>query len=95
MNKYLLQQNGSTETDVTMYNEKVVTAEIAKLRAKDLQSNLDVNDQLLHSQVHIAPNRNINIPTLLEVYCNLLEFLRIRNELILCASEVAVLERIY
>ena len=39
--------------------------------------------------------RNINMPSLLEMYSNLLELIRLRNELILCASECVVLQNVY
>jgi hypothetical protein len=42
-----------------------------------------------------AGDRNIKTPPLLELYCNLTELQRIRNELIMTASENAVLLNIY
>jgi hypothetical protein len=42
-----------------------------------------------------AEDRNIKTPALLELYCNLTELQRLRNELIMITSENAVLLNTY
>jgi hypothetical protein len=39
--------------------------------------------------------RKVEIPPLMHLYCNIVELLRLRNELILARSETAVLESVY
>jgi hypothetical protein len=39
--------------------------------------------------------RNVIVPSLLEVYCNMMELYRLRNEVILAATETQLLQDIY
>jgi hypothetical protein len=43
----------------------------------------------------ILHNRNISAPSMLKLYCNLVELHRLRNEIILAASECTVLQQVY
>ena len=39
--------------------------------------------------------RKVEVPSQLEIYCNLVEFLRLRGELILARSETEMLAKVY
>jgi hypothetical protein len=40
-------------------------------------------------------SRNVDVPMLLELYSNMMEFMRLRSELIMTASDTAVLQDVY
>ena len=47
---------------------------------------------MAQTQLNISNNRNINVPSQLQTYCNMIELMRLRHEIILAASECNVLE---
>ena len=49
------------------------------------------SDQFLELQ----ERRNLRVPSLLQLYCNLVEMLRLRSEIILAASECSILQETY
>ena len=56
----------------------------------------EVMVDLMHGKVSDAVNRrNITCPTMLKVYCNMMELNRLRSELIITASECAMLRDVY
>ena len=47
------------------------------------------------SAVGLSSTRNVDVPSQLQLYCNLVELMRLRHEIILAASECNILEQIY
>lgn len=45
--------------------------------------------------INISTQRNVDVPSQLQTYCNIVELMRLRHEIILAASECAVLQQIY
>lgn len=50
-----------------------------------------MNDLVNQTRQNMNTNRNIDVPMLLELYCNMMELMRLRSELIMTASDVDVL----
>ena len=64
-------------------------------KRKTTVNQVDIENVLTSTYQHVATNRNIEVPSLLQTYCNLMEFLRLRNEIIIAASECNVLRAVY
>ena len=60
-------------------------ADIAKRKSQ--AASVNINHILATSQIQVTNNRNVEVPTQLEIYCNLMELMRLRHEIILTMSE--------
>jgi hypothetical protein len=50
-----------------------------------------LNDLVAQTRNNMNNSRNVDVPALLELYCNMMEFMRLRSELIMTASDTDVL----
>jgi hypothetical protein len=63
---------------------------MAKAQVKDTKREANMS---LHNATKVGKGgRAVTSPTLLEVYCNVMELMRIRNEIIMVATECDVLQ---
>ena len=53
------------------------------------------NEKTIGEQVSVLKSRQITVPSLLQTYCNMVEFLRLRHEIIMAATECHILAQIY
>lgn len=44
------------------------------------------------TQLKVSANRNVDVPSQLEIYCNMMELMRLRHEIILAQAECHVLQ---
>jgi len=70
--------------------EKEAVAGMAKSKVKQYQTF-----QAANKVGDVLSRRNIAIPPMLYIYSNIMELHRLRNEIILAASECAVLTQIF
>lgn len=90
-NKYTEVANGNaTAASWIIKAEKDLVAGMAK--KKGAGQTVNIANLVANSGVS---KRNIEVPSLLEIYCNLCELTRLRNEIILAASETCVLKKVY
>jgi hypothetical protein len=54
-----------------------------------------MNDLVAQTRNNMNNSRNVDVPMLLELYSNMMEFMRLRSELIMTASDTAVLQDVY
>ena len=93
-NKYTNQfQDGSKAADWVIKSYKQQMVDIAKRKAA--ASSVNINHILATSQIQVTNNRNIEVPSQLEIYCNMMELMRLRHEIILTMSECQVLKNVY
>ena len=74
-----------------MHKQALVQAAIRK-SAEKLAS---ADDIIAGKPANPANERNVAVPSMLTTYCNMVELMRLRHEIILAASECAVLQQIY
>ena len=67
--------------------------DIAKKKASTKAVN--INHILATAQIPLGNQRNIEVPSLLQVYCNMMELMRLRHEIILAVSECKALAKVY
>ena len=93
-NKYQRQfQDGVKPADWVMKMHKQCLVDIAK--KKGMMGDIDV-ESVIKAQTNVSTsNRNIDMPSLLTIYCNMVELMRLRHEIILTVSECKALEDIY
>lgn len=61
-------------------------------KRKSNEKAINIEHVIATSQIQISNNRNIDVPTQLQTYCNIVELMRLRHEIILAASECNMLE---
>jgi hypothetical protein len=66
---------------------------MAKAQFKDGRKDGNAHLHNISKPSHKA--RAVASPSMLEVYCNVMELMRLRNEIIMVASECAVLQKLY
>lgn len=89
-NKYVMRNKGIAGLEYLLETEKSAIVGVAKAKV-DTGMNQGVED-LLHGNVSDILNiRNITVPSLLKTYSNMMELHRLRNEIILAASETEIL----
>ena len=88
-NKYTLQHKGICGYEYLMQVEKESIAGMAKSKVKQISmmGTTKVGD--------VLNRRNITVPSMLTIYCNMIELHRLRNEIILAATETQLLASIY
>jgi hypothetical protein len=85
-----MMKNGITGMEYQVIAEKEALAGIAKMKVRSY------NAYTINNKVgDVLNKRGITVPSMLNVYCNMMELQRLRNEIILAASETAVLGEIY
>ena len=85
LNKYAQRKIGVSGFDYILKCDKQAVCEIARAKEQSEEDGVQKN------QIDALNRRQLNIPSLLQLYCNLCEFLRLRNEIILAAAESSVL----
>ena len=95
-NKYTVRKaTQKAGADFLIRAEKEAIAGIARFKAQTTDYT-EVMVDLMHGKVSDAINRrNITAPTMLRVYCNMMELSRLRSEIIMAASECAMLGDVY
>jgi hypothetical protein len=78
-----------------LLTEKTAIAGVAKNKVESQKTEQGIDD-LINGNVNDLLNlRNIVAPSLLKIYCNMMELHRLRNEIILAATETLQLESVY
>ena len=90
-NKYVMRKKGISGYQYQLECEKSALTGIGKSKAK---KSLGLASDVKKASDNIGI-RNVNVPVMLEVYCNLIELHRLRNEIILTVSETQVLREVY
>ena len=86
LNKYTMRKNGIAGAEYMAMSEKEAITRIAKDKI-----NKGVSEILGGKVGDVLNRRNIFVPSLLQTYLNMVELHRLRNELILAASETSIL----
>ena len=90
LNKYTMRKNGISGAEYMALSEKEAITKIAKNKTTGGVS------EILGGKVgDVLNRRNIGVPSMLQTYLNMIELHRLRNELILAASETAILQEVY
>lgn len=95
MNKYALRKNGVTGANYIVEQEKIILTNVAKEKGKDNVEDAFKGFLGDRFKSNVAEGRNLSAPCLLQTYCNIAELARIRQEIILAATETAILTQIY
>ena len=61
-------------------------------KRKGAEKTINIEHVFANAQMGLSSNRNIDVPSMLQTYCNIVELMRLRHEIILAASECSVLE---
>ena len=64
-------------------------------KRKATSKSVNINHILATAQIPLGNSRNIEVPSLLHIYCNMMELMRLRHEIILAASECKALKIVY
>jgi hypothetical protein len=89
INKYTCRKNGIAGLDYLLLCEKNAICGAARNKVEKQKTDQGVDD-ILNGNVTDSLNvRNVVAPPLLHLYCNMMELHRLRNEIILAASETA------
>ena len=89
-NKYTMRKNGIAGAEYMAMSEKEAITRIAKDK-----TNKGVSEILGGKVGDVLNRRNIFVPSLLQTYLNMVELHRLRNEIMLAASETAILQEVY
>ena len=93
-NKYLLQfQDGVKPADWVVLMHKQALVDAGKRKGQD--KSINIEHMIATTGLNIASTRNVDVPSLLQTYCNMVELMRLRHEIILAVSECTVLQQIY
>ena len=85
-----MRKNGISGGEYMAIQEKEAITRIAKDRTNKFVS------EILGGKVgDVLNRRNILVPSMLQTYLNMVELHRLRNEIILAASETAILSEVY
>lgn len=85
LNKYVMRRNGVLGAQYMEMMEKEAITRMAKEKVKiKIPASLNAN-------VTNYGQRRVQTPSMLQTYCNMIELVRLRNELILTASETVAL----
>jgi hypothetical protein len=85
-----MRKNGIAGAEYMAIQEKEAITRIAKDR-----TNKGVSEILGGKVGDVLNRRNISVPSMLQTYLNMIELHRLRNELILAASETSILSEVY
>ena len=92
-NKYVHQfQDGVGPAEWVVNMHKAALFDSAKRKSSDRAKALD---NIIGAGSLLVGSRNVDVPSQLQTYCNMVELMRLRHEIILAASECAVLQDVY
>ena len=64
-------------------------------KRKGAERSVNMEHVIISTGLNLSSKRNVDVPSLLQTYCNMVELMRLRNEIILAVSECTVLQQIY
>ena len=64
-------------------------------KKKATSKSVNINHILATAQIPLGNSRNVEVPSLLHIYCNMMELMRLRHEITLAASECKALAKVY
>jgi hypothetical protein len=96
-NRYLIRKDASNHgAQYLIECEKRAIASTAKAKVETTDYDLAIAELIKDKEEkdEIA-TRNITVPSMLSLFCNMMELHRLRNEIILAASECEILQQAY
>ena len=56
---------------------------------------MKIEHVIASTNINISSTRNVDVPSQLQTYCNMVELMRLRHEISLAATECAILAQVY